>query len=259
MSALEARGITVERGGRRILHEVDLRIERGEVSAIAGPNGSGKSTLLRALAGIWTLAEGSVVLDGVPLRTLSRRDVARRIAFVAQDTRLDFAFTVAEIVAMGRYPHRGRFDREGAVDRRAVEEAMEWCGVAGLRDRCANTLSGGERQRVVIARGLAVQPDFILLDEPTANLDVEHAIRIMDLCAALACAGKSVVVATHDLNAVVRYTSQAALIESGRVVYWGSCTAAVNAQTLEKVFQVRAERLVSADGSPVYMFHRKDT
>ena len=190
MSVLEARGVSVVRGGRRILHDVGLRIESGEVTALAGPNGSGKSTLLRALAGIWTVSEGSVVLDEVPLQARSRRDVASRIAFVAQDTRIDFAFTVAEIVAMGRYPHRGRFDREAAADRQAVDEAMEWCGIASLRDRCANTLSGGERQRVVIARGLAVQPDFILLDEPTANLDIEHAIRILDLCAALARAGK---------------------------------------------------------------------
>ena len=258
MSVLEARGISVIRGGRRILHDVDLRIESGGVTAIAGPNGSGKSTLLRALAGIWALTGGSVMLDGVPLQALSRRDAARRISFVAQDTRLDFAFTVAEIVAMGRYPHRGRFDREAAADRQAIDEAMEWCGIAGLRDRYANTLSGGERQRVVIARGLAVQPDFVLLDEPTANLDIEHAIRILDLCAALARAGKSVVVATHDLNAVVRYTSQAALIESGRIAYCGTRAEVVNSQTLEKVFQVRAERLLSADGSPVYMFHRKD-
>ena len=188
---------------------------RADFMAIAGPNGSGKSTLLRALAGIWAVNEGSVTLDGQPLGTLGRRTIAQRIAFVAQDNRLDFSFTAAEIVAMGRYPHRGRFERATAADRQAIEEAMEWCGVGELRERAVNTLSGGERQRVVIARSLAVQPEFILLDEPTANLDVEHAIRILDLCAALARAGKAVVLATHDLNAVVRYTSQAALIECG--------------------------------------------
>ena len=159
---------------------------------------------------------------------------------------------------MGRYPHRGRFERATSADRCAIEEAMEWCGVSELRTRAVNTLSGGERQRVVIARSLAVQPEFILLDEPTANLDVEHAIRILDLCAALARAGKAVVVATHDLNAVVRYTSQAVLIESGRIAFSGPRSEIVTTRTLEEVFGVRAELLASADGSPVYVFHRKD-
>jgi iron complex transport system ATP-binding protein len=258
MSWLEARGAAVARGGRRILDRVNLRVEPGVVMAIAGPNGSGKSTLLRALAGIWPVSEGSVALDGEPLDTLKRRAIAQRIAFVAQDSRLDFAFSVAEIVAMGRYPHRGRFEHATPSDRQSVEEAMEWCGVTELRRRTVNTLSGGERQRVVIARSLAVQPDFILLDEPTSNLDVEHAIRILDLCVALSRAGKAVVLATHDLNAVVRYASQAVLIESGRVVFSGPRSEIVTTRTLEEVFQVRAELLASADGSPVYVFHRKD-
>jgi iron complex transport system ATP-binding protein len=258
MSSLEARGIAVARGGRRILDGATLRVEPGVIMAIAGPNGSGKSTLLRALAGIWPVSEGSVVLDGKPLDTLGRRAIARRIAFVAQDNNLDFAFSVAEIVAMGRYPHRGRFERPTSADRQSIEEAMEWCGVSELRRRAVNTLSGGERQRVVIARSLAVQPDFILLDEPTATLDVEHAIRILDLCAALARAGKAIVLATHDLNAVVRKTSHATLIESGRIVFSGPRKEIVTTRTLEEVFQVRAELLASADGSPVYVFHRKD-
>jgi iron complex transport system ATP-binding protein len=258
MNSLEARGVAVARGGRRILDGVNLKVEPGVVMAMAGPNGSGKSTLLRALAGIWPVSDGSVALDGKPIGALGRRVIAQRIAFVAQDNRLDFAFSVAEIVAMGRYPHRGRFERATSADRCAIEEAMESCGVSELRTRAVNTLSGGERQRVVIARSLAVQPEFILLDEPTANLDVEHAIRILDLCAALARAGKAVVVATHDLNAVVRYTSQAVLIESGRIAFSGPRSEIVTTRTLEEVFGVRAELLASADGSPVYVFHRKD-
>jgi len=258
MSVLEAREIVVARGGRRILDGVGIRAESGGVAAIAGPNGSGKSTLLRALAGIWPISEGSVALDGVPLSRLSRREVARRVALVAQDTRFDFAFTVAEMVAMGRYPHRGRFTAETTADRAAVEDAMAWCDISHLRERTVNTLSGGERQRVAIARSLAVQPDFILLDEPTANLDVEHALGILDLCSALARAGKAIVIATHDLNAAVRHASHAVLIESGRIACAGPLGELLNSRRLEDVFRVRAEILASADGSPVYVFHRKD-
>jgi iron complex transport system ATP-binding protein len=258
MNALEARGVKVVRGRRRILHGVDLRVEPGVLMAIAGPNGSGKSTLLRALAGIWALEAGTITLAGKPLHSFERREIARRIAFVSQDNRLDFPFTVSEIVAMGRYPHRGRFERATTLDRQAIDEALEWCGITALRDRTVDTLSGGERQRVAIARSLAVQPDFILLDEPTANLDVEHAIRILELSASFARAGKAVVLATHDLNAVVRYTSQAALIDAGSVAFCGPLNQVVNFQTLERVFQIRPELLTSADGSPVYIFHRKD-
>jgi cobalamin transport system ATP-binding protein len=258
MSVLEAREITVARGGRRILERADLRAESGAMVAIAGPNGSGKSTLLRALAGIWPVSEGSVALDGVPLSGMSRREVARRVAFVAQDTRLDFAFTVTETVEMGRYPHHGRFASAGAADRIAVDEAISYCDIGHLRDRSVNTLSGGERQRVAIARSLAVQPDFILLDEPTANLDLEHALGVLDLCVNLARAGKAIVIATHDLNAAMRHASHAVLIDSGKIAGAGALGRLLEAGRLEEVFRVRAEILSSADGSPVYVFHRKD-
>src|SRR5260370_4911376 len=125
-----------------MLDGVDLRVESGTFTAIAGPNGSGKSTLLRAVAGIWAVSEGSVTLSGKPLGTLGRRAIAQRIAFVAQDNRLDFSFTVAEIAAMGRYPHRGRFERPAAADRRAIEEAMEASGVAHMPERAVHHPSG---------------------------------------------------------------------------------------------------------------------
>ena len=186
---LEACGITVERGGRRILAGVSVRVEPGRLTALIGPNGSGKSTLLKALAGLWPVAQGEVL----PLPGMSRRDIARKIAFVPQDTRIDFAFSVAEIVGMGRHPHRGRFAPQTSIDRRAVDQALERCDVAHLKSREANTLSGGERQRVLIARSLASGPEVILLDEPTASLDIEHALGILDLCRELAGDGPETV------------------------------------------------------------------
>jgi iron complex transport system ATP-binding protein len=255
MKVLEASLVAVQRGGRSILERIDLRIGPGELLAIVGPNGSGKSTLLRALAGIWPISAGSILLDRRPIGSLSRREIARRIALLPQDGRLDFAFTVEEVVAMGRYPHRGRFQREGRADRAAIETALERCDVSALRDRFVNTLSGGERQRVLIARSLAVEPDFVLLDEPTASLDVEHAMGILDLCRKLVSAGRSVALATHDLNAVARYASRVALIESGRIEHCGERERVLLPETLERVFGVRAETLSTAGGEPVYVFH----
>ena len=257
MNLLDANSVSVRRGGRSILEHVDLRIEPGELLAIVGPNGSGKSTLLRALAGIWPISAGSILLDRRPIGSLSRREIARRIAFLPQDGRLDFAFTVEEVVAMGRYPHRGRFQREGRADRAAIETALECCDISALRHRFVNTLSGGERQRVLIARSLAVEPDFVLLDEPTASLDVEHAMGILDLCRKLVSTGRSVALATHDLNAVARYASRVALIESGHIAHCGERDRVLLPETLERVFGVRAETLSTAGGEPVYVFHRR--
>ncbi len=257
MSILDARQISVHRGGRSILHQASISLVPGELRAVVGPNGGGKSTLLRALAGIWPVAAGDVWLDGKPVTQYPRQEVARRIAFVPQEQRLDFAFTVEQIVAMGRYPHRGRFSRETKQDRRAVELSLERCDIVHLRRRPVNTLSGGEHQRVLIARSLAVEPQFILLDEPTANLDVEHSLEILELCRVLALGGQSVVLATHDLNAVARYATSVVLIQAGHLTDCGSDQQILDPRSLEKVFGIRAELLSSTDGHPVYVFHRR--
>jgi iron complex transport system ATP-binding protein len=258
MSHLEAKGVAVQRGGRAILSGVSWRLGSGELHAVVGPNGSGKSTLLRAMSGIWPLSAGSVLLDGQPLEKLSRREISRRIAFVPQETGMEFAFTVQEIVAMGRHPHRGRFTRATADDRRAVQTALERCDIASLGERLVNTLSGGERQRVLIARSLAVEPEFILLDEPTASLDVEHTLEILDLCGVLAKAGQCVVLATHDLNAVARYAASVALVNRGRLVESGARDRVLTPERLQEVFGIRAEVLATSDGQPAYVFHKRE-
>jgi iron complex transport system ATP-binding protein len=257
MSILELQGASVERGGRQILHDATLSVSRGELKAIVGPNGGGKSTLLRVLAGLWRTTAGSVLLDGCPLASVPRSEVARSISYVPQDERVSFEFTVEEIVAMGRYPHRKRFARETDHDRRVVAAAMERCDVAHLHDRSVRTLSGGERQRVMIARSLAVESRFILLDEPTANLDLEHALDVLELCRQLSLEGKAVLLATHDLNAVARYATEAVLIEGGRIVGSGCREQVLSAENLEQTFGIRAELLESRDGHPVYVFHQR--
>lgn len=259
MSGMIAENVILQRGGRTILASISVRIEPGALLAIVGPNGSGKSSLLKALAGIWSISAGSIRIDSKPIGEFTRRELARTVAFVPQDTRMDFAFTVAETVSMGRHPRRNRFERATADDRLAAEQALERCDIAHLRDRFVTTLSGGERQRVAIARSLAVEPRIILLDEPTASLDVQHSLEILDLCRALAAAGQSVVIATHDLNAVARYASQVILIESGRVACAGASGGALTSGVLGEVFGVEAEVLASAGGHPVYVFHRKAT
>jgi iron complex transport system ATP-binding protein len=259
MSVLDATSISVRRGGCQILSNVSISLASGEFLAIIGPNGSGKSSLLRALAGIWPAEAGSVSLDGMPIGDLSRRDLARRVAFVPQDTRVDFAFTVEEIVSMGRHPHRGRFTSERESDRRAINLALERCDVSSLRHRLVNTLSGGERQRVLIARSLAVEPAFLLLDEPTANLDIQHALEILGLCRSLADNGQAIAFASHDINAVSRYASSVALVNGGRIVAAGARHQVLTPQTVQDVFGVVAEVLAASNGQSLYLFHRRNS
>lgn len=252
---LEARDIIVSRSGRRILDGVSVFVAPSKFIAIAGPNGSGKTTLLRALLGFWPCERGSVELKGRPVESYSRRELARMAGYVPQDTRLDFAFTAREVIAMGRFAHRGRFAPETAADARAIQSAMETCDAAHLADRFVTTLSGGERQRVAIARSLAGEPSYLLLDEPTANLDVEHALAIFSLCRKLAARGCAVAACTHDLNSAARFADTIVLMKQGRVAAQGP--GVLDAAAVESVFGVRAELLRSPSGEPYLMFHPK--
>ena len=256
MNELAAENVSLQRGHRKILDQISVRVEPGIFLSIVGPNGSGKSSLLRALAGLWPLSNGAVRIGTKPLGDFTRRELAQVISFVPQDTRMDFSFTVAEVVAMGRHPHRGRFAGTSAADRMAVEVSLAQCDIVHLRHRTVNTLSGGERQRVAIARSLAVEPQIILLDEPTASLDVEHSLEILDLCQTLARSGKAVALAPHDLNAAARFTDRIALLESGRIAWSGEPHALLASNVIELVFGVEAELLRGADGQPVYVFRR---
>lgn len=258
MSVLEASDASVWRDERWILDGANVRVSPGELKAVVGPNGGGKSTLLRVLAGIWNADRGSVVLDGERLSHLARNHVARRIAFVPQEQKIEFAFTVTEVVEMGRHPHRSRFAGQGSQDRKAVATALERCDIGHLRARSVHTLSGGEHQRVLIARSLAVEPEFILLDEPTASLDVEHTLEVMELCRTLASEGQAVLLATHDLNAATRYASSIILVEAGHVMDYGKHEQVLSPENVKRAFGVRAELLTTSEGLPVYVFHPLD-
>jgi iron complex transport system ATP-binding protein len=258
VSGLSIHDAGVRIDGRWLVQGVSFAVAPGAVTALVGPNGSGKSTILRLLAGLWQATEGDVDLDAVPLRKMSRRDAARRLSFVPQDTGIDFGFSVQEVVEMGRHPHRGRFESFEESDRRSVARALEQVDVTDLAARPVNELSGGERQRVLIARSLATEAETLLLDEPTSNLDIDHGLEVLTLLRRLANEGKSVVVALHDLNAVMRFADFAVVLDGGRVSSRGAPPEVLTEQTVETVFGVRLERLQRQDGSPVLVFHRRD-
>lgn len=253
---LELRDAGIKLDERWLVRGASLSLRPGRLTALVGPNGSGKTTLLRLLGGLWQPTEGNALLDGRDLQTVRRREVARRVAFTPQDTHLAFAFTVREVVTMGRHPHLGRFEREGEHDRRAVESAISRADVAHLTGRLITELSGGERQRVLIARSLATEADTILLDEPTANLDIAHALDVLDLCRKLVDEGKAVALAIHDLNLAARYATEVVLVNEGAVMTVGTPEEVLSDLSIRDVFGVRTERAVGPDGGTVFLFHR---
>jgi iron complex transport system ATP-binding protein len=236
---IDVDGITVSLGGTGVLDDVSLSVGDGQFLALVGPNGAGKTTLLRACNGVLSPDDGTVSVDGSRLSTLSSRAISRRVATVPQRTRLGFDFDVADLVAMGRTPHRSRFGTVDAADREAVEAALDRTETARLADRTVHELSGGERQRVLLARALAQSTPVLLLDEPTANLDINHQVRTLSLARELAGAGKTVVAAIHDLDLAARFCDRAALLADGRVVEVGPPETVFTADRLEAAFGVR--------------------
>ena len=218
------------------LESVSMEAPAGGCTAVLGPNGSGKSTLLRILLGTLAADAGTAEFDGRPLAAWSRPELARAVGVVPQGEEAAFPIAVRDLVAMGRYPHLGPWRREGAADRRAVEEAMRRCDVAGLAARPVANLSGGERQRARVARALAQEPRALALDEPTAALDVGHEMAIWELLRDLGRAGTTVLVVTHNLNLAARYADRLVLLDRGAVAASGTPAQVLARETVERVY-----------------------
>ncbi len=241
--------------GTEVLGGVDFELRPGEMTALAGPNGSGKSTLLKLLAGLLEPDRGAVCLGGRSLGEVSRRELARAVAVVPQETRLSLPFTVGEMVLMGRSPYVGYWGIESDADVAAARRAMEFTDLWDLRDRLVWDLSGGEKQRAVIARALAQEPTALLLDEPTTFLDLRHQVEIYELIRRLnADSGLTVLIVGHDLNMSARYCSRIVMLAGGGIVKDGAPTEVLTPETVQDVFgiAVRVETLADGTGLVVH-------
>ncbi len=224
------------------LHDVSVSIARRSLTALLGPNGCGKTTLLKLLSGVVAPHVGEVTLDGRRLADMPRRDVARRLAVVPQETHPAFDYTALEMVLMGRHPHLGAFQLEGPHDLRIAQEALEATGTAHLADRAYMTLSGGEKQRVVIAGALAQAADILLLDEPTASLDVGYQLEIAALLTRLNREqGVTMVLATHDLNLAASVCDTVVLVRGGRVLATGATRDVLTTPMIRQLYGVEAD------------------
>jgi iron complex transport system ATP-binding protein len=237
---IEAEDVSVEFGRHRALDGVSLVAERGEFLALVGPNGAGKTTLLRTVNGIVDPTGGSVRVGGERVSGLSAKALARRVATVPQTTSLGFDFDVRAIVEMGRTPHRSRWSGERERDREAIARALSRTRTEGLADRPVGELSGGERQRVLLARALAQETPALLLDEPTASLDINHQVTTLSLVRELVGEGRVAVAAIHDLDLAARFCDRMALLTDGGLVAVGTPEEVLTPDRLHRAYGIRA-------------------
>jgi iron complex transport system ATP-binding protein len=251
VTALALRGVKASLGGRAVLQGVDLSLGEGEVLVLAGRNGAGKSTLLRVASGLLRADSGRVEIRGRPIERLARRELARAVAVVSQETSIPFPFRLGEVVLMGRSPHLGLLGFETAADRRLAMSALERLGIADLWDRSIQEVSGGERQLAMVARALVQDAPILLLDEPTAHLDVRRRLQLLELTRELAREGRSVLVVSHDLSLAARAGDRLAVLADGRVVAQGSLEETLRPDVIRAAFGVEAELVATADGARV--------
>lgn len=234
------------------LRDVSIDVRRGEVLALLGPNGSGKSTLLRTLGRELAARRGSVLLEGVPLDRIPRRQLARRLAQLPQEPLSPEGMRVEELVELGRHPHVGLLGSLGTQDRDAVADALQAVALGDLRHRALETLSGGEKRRAWIAMALAREPEFLLLDEPTSALDLRHQFEVLDLLARLNRErGMTVVLAIHDLDQAARIADRIALLSRGRLYDVGTPAEVLTEESLLDVFRVHCRVTTSPEGISV--------
>jgi iron complex transport system ATP-binding protein len=241
--------------GNPALQDINLQMGAGEMVAIIGPNGAGKSTLLRIVAGLLKPQAGTIRVLDVDPSQCDRQALARRMAHLSQDYRMAFPFTALEVVLMGRYAHnaRGLFGRDSARDRELALAALERCDVLDLAHRRIHELSGGEQRRVRIAQALCQEAELLLLDEPSAGLDPQHARDLFEMVRSECEDQRSCLLVTHDLNLAARYADRLLLLHQGRQLALGSVAEVLSSEALGEAFAVQLQRGLLPDGQTPYV------
>lgn len=254
---LEVRGIQYTYGKYLVLDGIDLPIVEGEIIGILGPNGCGKTTLLKNLNKNLSPQGGCILLDGTDLEEMAKKDIAKKVAVVPQTNEIHFAFTVRDIVAMGRMPFQSMMGGQSSEDERIVDEAIRRTGLEKYADRHISTMSGGERQRVIIARAIAQTPETLLMDEPTLHLDISMQFDALDLVSRLSKEmGMTVVIVSHDLPMVARYCDRIVMLHDHKVHSIGRPEEVLTAENMRTVFNVDAELMLDEKtGKHTVMLH----
>jgi iron complex transport system ATP-binding protein len=255
-TAVQVFDLSCRRGGREVLAGVELSLRYGEVLVLVGPNGAGKSTLLSVLAGDRHQVSGDIELAGRPLGEWTAIELARQRSVLLQANEVSFGFTTDDVIGMGRSPWRGT--EHADTDEAAIASAVRDADVDSLLGRRFNELSGGERARVSLARVLAQRTPLVLLDEPTAALDLRHQEQVMAICRGLAARGRAVVVVLHDLSLAAAWADRIAVLDAGRLVAVGPVGEVLSPDRIAEVYRIGVEVLHSSEGYPIVVPRRSD-
>jgi iron complex transport system ATP-binding protein len=248
---LTASHLSVLYGRRKALTDFSLSMEKGEIRALIGPNGSGKSTALQALAGLLTPSDGRAEIEGVAVASMSRRAIAKKLAFLPQQPTAPDEMTIAQLVRQGRFPHVGLFRSYDRKDEAAIEWALESTGLTRFADRTLQELSGGERQRAWISAALAQEADILLLDEPTSFLDIGYQVEVLDLVHRLSRErGVTILMAIHDINQAIAVSDRICLLEKGELRFDGAPRALAESGLIERIFRVKGRFVEVAPDKP---------
>lgn len=233
------------------MKDITFSVERGSFLGVAGPNGAGKSTMLKCVGGLYPRYGGSVEIDGRPAESMSKKEVARRIAWVHQTSSGSFPFTVREFAEMSRYPWHGPFDALSAKDRNIVDRSLETAGVADIAERRMSNLSGGERQRALVAAALAQDTDILFLDEPTSFLDYRHQIETLNIIESVNKEhGMTVVMVTHDINLATHGADEIIALKKGALAWRGKPADFVAGAALSEIFETEFESFATSGNAP---------
>jgi iron complex transport system ATP-binding protein len=238
LTVLEARALSIGYGTRLVASGIDLALARGEVLCLLGPNGAGKTTLFKTLLGLIPVRDGEVRLGGQAIEALTRTEVARAVAYVPQAQAMEFAYTVLDLVLMGRTAHLGPFSAPRAVDHERARTALADLGILGLADSDANRISGGQRQLCLVARALAQDAPLLVMDEPTASLDLGNRLLVLERVRALREQGYGIVFSTHDPDQAHELATRVAVIADGRLAAYGSPEETLTGEMLSSVYGV---------------------
>ena len=241
---LEIKNVTAGYGKRAVLNDVSVAFEKGKLTSIIGVNGCGKSTLLKAILGILPLSSGEIVIDGKELRSMSRIEIAQSVAYLAQGKNTP-DMTVEQMVLHGRFPYLSYPRRYREADREIARKAMDAVGILHLADKSLYELSGGMRQTAYIAMALAQDTDYILLDEPTAYLDIAHQLELMKLLRGLANSGKGIVTVMHDIPLTFDFSDEITIIHNGNALWKGSPSEISGSPFIKEIFNVEIERMAN--------------
>ncbi len=239
MYSIEVKNLKFSYRESLVLKGLSFNIKKGEFVSIIGPNGSGKSTLLKTLNNLYKPNSGDILIEGKNVEDYSKRDLAKIVGFVPQDTTIDYEFTVEDIIMMGRHPYKGRFQKEDKIDYKIVNDVMEMTNTLKFKDSLITEISGGERQRVIIAKALAQNPSIILLDEPTSHLDINHQIELLNLLRTLNKEkGTTIVLVIHDINLAARFSDDIILLNEGEIIGIGNPEDVITAKNIEKAYNL---------------------